>query len=46
MHADIIAIGVAFILGLGARFVGLPPLVGYLVAGFFVTVLLKLLQTA
>ena len=34
MHADIIAIGVAFILGLGARFVGLPPLVGYLVAGF------------
>ncbi|MFQ5642593.1 MAG: cation:proton antiporter [Thiogranum sp.] len=34
MQADIIAIGVAFILGLGARFVGLPPLVGYLVAGF------------
>jgi predicted Kef-type K+ transport protein len=34
MHADIIAIGVAFILGLSARFVGLPPLVGYLVAGF------------
>jgi len=34
MHADIIAIGIAFILGLGARFVGLPPLIGYLVAGF------------
>ncbi len=34
MHVDIIAIGIAFILGLGARFVGLPPLVGYLVAGF------------
>ena len=34
MQADIIAIAVAFILGLGARFVGLPPLVGYLVAGF------------
>jgi len=34
MQADIIAISVAFILGLGARFVGLPPLVGYLVAGF------------
>ena len=34
MQADIIAIGVAFLLGLGARFVGLPPLVGYLVAGF------------
>lgn len=34
MHADIIAIGIAFILGLGARFIGLPPLVGYLVAGF------------
>jgi predicted Kef-type K+ transport protein len=34
MHADIIAIGVAFVLGLGARFVGLPPLIGYLIAGF------------
>ncbi len=34
MQMDIIAIGAAFILGLGARFVGLPPLVGYLVAGF------------
>ena len=34
MQADIIAIGVAFIFGLGARLTGLPPLVGYLVAGF------------
>ena len=34
MQADIVAIAVAFILGFGARLVGLPPLVGYLVAGF------------
>ena len=34
MQADIIAIAVAFILGLGMRSVGLPPLVGYLIAGF------------
>ena len=34
MQADIIAIAVAFILGLGVRLVGLPPLVGYLIAGF------------
>lgn len=34
MHADIIAIGMAFLLGLGARLIGLPPLVGYLIAGF------------
>ncbi len=34
MQADIIAIAVAFFLGFGARFVGLPPLVGYLIAGF------------
>ncbi len=27
MQADIIAIAIAFILGLGARFVALPPLV-------------------
>ena len=27
-------IALAFVLGLGARFVGLPPLVGFLVAGF------------
>ena len=34
MQADIVAIAIAFILGFGARFVALPPLVGYLVAGF------------
>jgi len=34
MYSDIIAIAVAFLFGLGARFVGLPPMVGYLVAGF------------
>ncbi|MFZ0468935.1 MAG: cation:proton antiporter, partial [Thiogranum sp.] len=34
MQADIIAIGVAFLFGLGSRLAGLPPLVGYLVAGF------------
>ncbi|MEN8761768.1 MAG: cation:proton antiporter family protein [Thiogranum sp.] len=34
MQADIIAIAIAFILGFGVRFVGLPPLVGYLIAGF------------
>ena len=34
MYADIIAIGMAFLLGLGARLTGLPPLVGYLIAGF------------
>ena len=34
MQSDIFAIGVAYILGLAARFVGLPPLVGYLIAGF------------
>jgi predicted Kef-type K+ transport protein len=34
MQADIVAIGTAFLFGLGARMVGLPPLVGYLVAGF------------
>lgn len=31
---DIVWIAVAFALGLGARQIGLPPLVGYLVAGF------------
>ena len=31
---DIVWIAVAFALGLGMRLVGLPPLVGYLVAGF------------
>jgi len=34
MQSDIIAIGIAYALGLAARFVGLPPLVGYLLAGF------------
>lgn len=34
MQADIIAIGMAFLFGLGARLTGLPPLVGYLIAGF------------
>jgi predicted Kef-type K+ transport protein len=34
MQADIIAIGMAFLFGLAARFGGLPPLVGYLIAGF------------
>ncbi len=34
MQSDIIALGVAYLLGLGARTIGLPPLVGYLVAGF------------
>ena len=34
MQSDILAIGIAFLLGLAARFVGLPPLIGYLIAGF------------
>jgi glutathione-regulated potassium-efflux system ancillary protein KefC len=34
MQSDIIAIGIAFASGLAARSVGLPPLVGYLIAGF------------
>jgi predicted Kef-type K+ transport protein len=34
MHADLLALGVAFLFGFGARIVNLPPLVGYLVAGF------------
>jgi predicted Kef-type K+ transport protein len=34
MQADIIAIAVAFLFGFGARMVSLPPLVGYLIAGF------------
>ncbi len=34
MLFDIIAIGVSFVLGFLARQLGLPPLVGYLVAGF------------
>lgn len=31
---DIVWIAIAFLLGLGARQIGLPPLVGYLAAGF------------
>lgn len=31
---DVVWIGLAFVLGLLARFAGLPPLVGFLVAGF------------
>lgn len=34
MNAEILAIATAFLFGLGARQVGLPPLVGYLIAGF------------
>lgn len=34
MQPDIIAIGVAFAFGLAARLIGLPPLIGYLIAGF------------
>ncbi|VAW82958.1 Putative glutathione-regulated potassium-efflux system protein KefB, partial [hydrothermal vent metagenome] len=34
MQSDIIAIGIAYVLGLAARLIGLPPLIGYLVAGF------------
>lgn len=34
MQSDIIAIGIAYASGLAARAVGLPPLVGYLLAGF------------
>ena len=34
MQSDIIAIGIAYGAGLAARLVGLPPLVGYLIAGF------------
>ncbi len=34
MQSDILNIGIAFLLGFLARFVGLPPLIGYLIAGF------------
>lgn len=34
MQADIVAIGIAYASGLAARAIGLPPLVGYLLAGF------------
>jgi predicted Kef-type K+ transport protein len=32
--ADVLPMGIAFLLGFGARLVGLPPLVGFLLAGF------------
>ncbi|MCP3869120.1 MAG: cation:proton antiporter [Gammaproteobacteria bacterium] len=31
---DVVWISVAFVLGMGARLIGLPPMVGFLVAGF------------
>ncbi len=31
---DIVPVGLAFVLGFGARLIGLPPLVGFLTAGF------------
>jgi len=34
VQADIVAIGIAYASGLAARAIGLPPLVGYLLAGF------------
>jgi len=34
MQFEIIAIGISFLLGFLARQIGLPPLIGYLVAGF------------
>lgn len=34
MQPDIIAIGIAYTFGIAAHFFGLPPLVGFLLAGF------------
>jgi len=34
VQSDILAIGIAFLLGLAVRLVGLPPLIGYLITGF------------
>ena len=34
LQSDIISIAIAYVLGLAARSVGLPPLIGYLLAGF------------
>jgi len=31
---DVLPVGIAFVLGFGARQIGLPPLVGFLIAGF------------
>ena len=36
MHFEVFAIGTAFVFGLIVRQVGLPPLVGFLAAGFFI----------
>ena len=36
---EVFAVGAAFVFGLSARLVGLPPLVGFLGAGFFVNAL-------
>jgi len=36
MHFEVFAIGTAFVFGLAVRQVGLPPLVGFLAAGFFI----------
>jgi len=36
MVFEVFAIGAAFIFGIAARLAGLPPLVGFLVAGFFI----------
>lgn len=34
MQSDIIAIAIAYVLGVAARMLGLPPMTGYLLAGF------------
>ncbi|MEO0978280.1 MAG: cation:proton antiporter [Pseudomonadota bacterium] len=36
MHFEVFAIGTAFVFGLMVRQIGLPPLVGFLAAGFFI----------
>ncbi|WP_434055859.1 MAG: cation:proton antiporter [Roseibium sp.] len=36
MHFEVFAIGTAFVFGLLVRQIGLPPLVGFLAAGFFI----------
>ncbi|GAA0780470.1 sodium:proton exchanger [Roseibium denhamense] len=39
MHFEVFAIGTAFLFGLAVRQVGLPPLVGFLAAGFFINII-------
>jgi predicted Kef-type K+ transport protein len=39
MHFEVFAIGTAFVFGLAVRQVGLPPLVGFLAAGFFINLI-------